>query len=99
MLRKLINTSTNFFFISRFKHSHSIYNILTKSLLIDNSLKKDLEMAQKRKLLNAKAKAKSKYNDAKEKSKYNDAKEEFNYFQSIEMSESHNIQPYIRKKK
>jgi hypothetical protein len=90
MLRKLINTSTNFFFISRFKHSHSIYNILTKSLLIDNSLKKDLEMAQKRKLLNAKAKAKSKYNDAKE---------EFNYFQSIEMSESHNIQPYIRKKK
>jgi len=90
MLRKLINTSTNFFFISRFKHSHSIYNILTKSLLIDNSLKKDLEMAQKRKLLNAKAKAKSKYNDAKE---------EFNYFQSIEMSESHNIQPYIRNKK
>ena len=88
MLRKLINTSTNFFFISRFKHSHSIYNILTKSLLIDNSLKKDLEMAQKRKLLNAKA-----------KSKYNDAKEVFNYFQSIEMSESHNIQPYIRNKK
>jgi hypothetical protein len=88
MLRKLINTNTNFFFISRFKHSHSIYNILTKSLLIDNSLKKDLEMAQKRKLLNAKA-----------KSKYNDAKEVFNYFQSIEMSESHNIQPYIRNKK
>lgn len=92
MLRKLINTNTNFFFIFRFKHSHSIYNILTKSLLIDNSLKKDLEMAQKRKLLNAKAKAKA-------KSKYNDAKEEFNYFQSIEMSESHNIQPYIRNKK
>ncbi len=86
MLRKLMTTSTNFFFISRFKHSHSIYNILTKSLLIDNSLKKDLEMAQKRKLLNAKA-------------KYNDAKEQFDSFQSIEMSESHNIQPYVRNKK
>ena len=62
----------------RFKHSHNshiIYNILTKSLLIDNSLKKDLELAQKRKLLNAKAKA-----------KYSDSKEQFNSFQSIEMS-------------
>ena len=88
MLRKLITNSTNFLLISRFKHSHSIYNIVTKSLLIDNSLKKDLEMAQKRKLLNAKAKA-----------KYNDAKEHFNSFQSIEMSESHNIQPYVRNKK
>ena len=86
MLRKLISTSKNFLLISRFKHSHIIYNILTKSLLIDNSLKKDLEMAQKRKLRNA-------------KTKYNDAKEEFNSFQSIEMSESHDIQPYIRNKK
>jgi hypothetical protein len=86
MLRKLMTTSTNFFLISRFKHSHIIYNTLTKSLLIDNSLKKDLEMAQKRKLLNAKA-------------KYSDSKEQFNSFQSIEMSESHNIQPYIRNKK
>jgi hypothetical protein len=86
MLRKLISNSTNFLLISRFKHSHSIYNILTKSLLIDNSLKKDLEMTQKRKLLNAKA-------------KYSDSKEQFNSFQSIEMSESHNIQPYIRNKK
>jgi hypothetical protein len=86
MLRKLISNSTNFFFISRFKHSHIIYNTLTKSLLIDNSLKKDLEMAQKRKLLNA-------------KTKYKDAKEEFNSFQIIEMSESHDIQPYIRNKK
>jgi hypothetical protein len=86
MLRKLMTTSTNFFLISRFKHSHIIYNILTKSLLIDNSLKKDLEMAQKRKLLNAKAKS-------------SDSKEQFNSFQSIEMSESHNIQPYIRNKK
>jgi hypothetical protein len=56
--------------------------------LIDNSLKKDLEMAQKRKLLNAKTKA-----------KYNDAKEQLNSFQTIEMSESHNIQPYVRNKK
>lgn len=88
MLHRLISASTKFFLISRFKHSHSIYNILTKSLLIDNSLKKDLEMAQKRKLLNAKSKA-----------KYNDVKEVFNSFQSIEMSESHNIQPYIINKK
>jgi len=88
MLCKLISNSTNFLLLYRFKHSHSIYNILTKSLLIDNSLKKDLEMAQKRKLLNAKSKA-----------KYNDAKEVFNSFQSIEMSESHNIQPYIINKK
>jgi hypothetical protein len=86
MLRKLITNSTNFLLVSRFKHSHSIYNILSKSLLIDNSLKKDLEMAQKRKLLNAKA-------------KYKDAKEVFNSFQIIEMSESHDIQPYIRNKK
>jgi hypothetical protein len=82
-----MTNSTNFFFISRFKHSHSIYNILTKSLLIDNSLKKDLEMAQKRKLLNAKTKA-----------KYSDSKEHFNSIQIIEMSESHDIQPYIRNK-
>jgi len=84
---KLIKTN-DFILISRFRHSHIIYNTLTKSLLIDNSLKKDLEMAQKRKLLNAKAKA-----------KYSDSKEHFNSFQSIEMSESHNIQPYIRNKK
>ena len=32
MLRKLMTTSTNFFLISRFKHSHIIYNTLTKSL-------------------------------------------------------------------
>jgi hypothetical protein len=53
--------------------------------LIDNSLKKDLEMAHKRKLLNAKI-------------KYKDAKEVINSFQIIEMSESHDIQPYIRNK-
>jgi len=85
MLRKLITTNTNFFLISRFKHSHIVYNILTKSLLIDNSLKKDLEMAQKRKLLNA-------------KTKHKDNKEVFNSIQIIEMSESHDIQPYVRNK-
>jgi hypothetical protein len=82
---KLIKTN-DFILISRFRHSHIIYNTLTKSLLIDNSLKKDLEMAQKRKLLNA-------------KTKYNDTKEQINSFQSIEMSESHDIQPYVRNKK
>jgi|UniRef100_A0A6C0CCL5 hypothetical protein len=82
MLRKLITNSTNFFLISRFKHSHIIYNTLTKSLLIDNSLKKDLEMAQKRKLRNTKI-------------KYNDTKEQLNSFQIVEMSESHNVQPYV----
>jgi hypothetical protein len=72
----------------RFKHSHnshSIYNILTKSLLIDNSLKKDLELAQKRKLLQGKI-------------IYKDANEGTNSIQIIEMSESHDIQPYIRNK-
>jgi hypothetical protein len=43
--------------------------------VIDNSLKKDLEVVQKRKLLNAKSKA-----------KYNDAKEVFNSFQIIAYS-------------
>jgi len=73
----------------RFKHSHNshiIYNILTKSLLIDNSLKKDLELAQKRKLLQGKI-------------IYKDANEGTNSIQIIEMSESHDIQPYIRNKK
>jgi hypothetical protein len=73
----------------RFKHSHNghiIYNILTKSLLIDNSLKKDLELAQKRKLLNAKI-------------KYNNTNDVNNFNKIIEMSESHDIQPYIRNKK
>ena len=80
---KLIKT-TNFFLISRFRHSHIIYNTLTKSLLIDNSLKKDLEIAEKRRILNAKI-------------KYNDAKEILNSIQTIEMSESHESQPYIKK--
>jgi hypothetical protein len=38
----------NFILIARMKHSHIIYNPLTKSLIIDNSLKKDLEIAKKR---------------------------------------------------
>jgi hypothetical protein len=32
------------------KHTHIIYNPLTKSLLIDNSLKKDLEIAKEKKI-------------------------------------------------
>jgi len=85
MLRLPI-TSINFLLISRFKHSHIIYNELTKSLLIDNSLKKDLELAAKRKIKNT-------------KTKYKDIKDVYNSIQIIEMSESHNIQPYIRNKK
>jgi hypothetical protein len=84
MLRLSIKTTT-FLLISRFKHSHIIYNILTKSLLIDNSLKKDLELAAKRKILNAKI-------------KYKGNREVINSIQLIEMSESHNSQPYIRNK-
>ena len=40
--------SIDFILIARMKHSHIIYNSLTKSLIIDNSLKKDLEIAKKR---------------------------------------------------
>lgn len=40
--------SLDFVLIARMKHSHIIYNPLTKSLIIDNSLKKDLEIAKKR---------------------------------------------------
>ena len=40
--------SLDFILIARMKHSHIIYNPLTKSLIIDNSLKKDLEIAKKR---------------------------------------------------
>ena len=38
----------DFVLITRMKHTHIIYNPLTKSLVIDNSLKKDLEIAKKR---------------------------------------------------
>lgn len=70
-------------FIIIAKLSYITYNELTKSLLIDNSLKKDLEMAQKRKLLNA-------------KKKYKDNKEVIHTFQIIEMSESHETKPFIK---
>ena len=73
----------NFLITSRFRHSHIIYNELTKSLLIDNSLKKDLELMQKRKLLNNKI-------------KYKDNNDVLKSIQLIEMSESHCIQPYIK---
>jgi len=75
--------STTFFIIFRMTHSHIIYNVLTKSLLIDNSLKKDLELMQKRKLLNNKI-------------KYKDNNDVLKSIQLIEMSESHCIQPYIK---
>ena len=81
---KLIST-LDFPLIARMKHSHVIYDAVTKSLIIDNSLKKALELAKNRKLPNAKI-------------KYKDAKEVINPFQIIEMSESHDIQPYIRNK-
>jgi len=42
--------SLDFILIARMKHSHIIYNPLTKSLLIDNSLKKDLEIVKEKKI-------------------------------------------------
>ena len=42
-------SSSYFLLIARMRHSYIIYDALTKSLLIDNSLKKDLEIAKKRK--------------------------------------------------
>ena len=81
---KLIKTA-DFLIIARFRHSNIIYNELTKSLLIDNSLKKDLELIQKRRNRNNKL-------------KYKDAKESLNVIQTIEMSESHESQPYIKNK-
>ena len=79
---KLISTS-DFLLIARTKHSHVIYDALTKSLIIDNSLKKELELAKKRKLLNAKI-------------KYKTVNEIVNSINTIEMSESHDIKPYIK---
>ena len=77
--------SLNFIISTRHKHSNIIYNILTKSLLIDNSLKKDLELIQKRRNRNNKL-------------KYKDTKESLNVIQTLEMSESHESQPYIKNK-
>ena len=65
----------DFVLINRMKHSHIIYNPLTKSLLINNSLKKDLETAKKR-----------------------DNKDNKDNIQTIEMSESHGTQPFIKVK-
>ena len=83
---KLIKTA-DFLIIARFRHSNIIYNELTKSLLIDNSLKKDLELIQKRRNRNR-----------NNKLKYKDAKESLNVIQTIEMSESNERQPYIKNK-
>lgn len=44
----LLCKSFNFVLNTRMKHTHIIYNPLTKSLIIDNSLKKDLEIAKKK---------------------------------------------------
>ena len=79
-------SSSYFLLIARMRHSYIIYDALTKSLLIDNSLKKDLEIAKKRKMLNAKI-------------KYKDNKDILNSFDNIEMSESHGTQPYKNKTK
>jgi len=65
----------DFVLITRMKHTHIIYNPLTKSLVIDNSLKKDLETAKKR-----------------------DNKDNKDNIQTIEMSESHGTQPFIKVK-
>ena len=46
----LLCKSFNFVLNNRMKHTHIIYNSLTKSLLIDNSLKKDLEIAKEKKI-------------------------------------------------
>lgn len=64
----------DFVLITRMKHTHIIYNPLTKSLVIDNSLKKDLEIAKK------------------------DKKDKKDNIQTIEMSESHGTQPFIKVK-
>lgn len=60
----------------RMKHSNIIYNAITGTTLIDNSLIKALEIAKKRKLKSIKIKDTEK---------------------TIEMSESHDTKPYIKK--
>jgi len=66
----------------RMKHSNITYNDNTRVTLIDNSLIKALEIAKNRKLKLAKIKEKEK---EAEKEKV------------IEMSESHNVTPYVKK--
>jgi len=46
----LLCKSFNFVLNTRMKHTHIIYNPLTKSLIIDNSLKKDLEIVKEKKI-------------------------------------------------
>ena len=69
----------NFIIIVKLKYI--TYNNLTKSLLIDNSLQKDLEIAKKRKLLNNNTNNTNKTNKTNKPTK------------SIEMSESHCSEP------
>jgi len=72
-----------FVLVTRFSHSHIIYNELTKSLLIDNSLKKELELLERRRRRNKNIKDNKNVKDT---------------IQTIEMSESHDIEPYKKKK-
>jgi hypothetical protein len=72
-----------FVLVTRFSHSHIIYNELTKSLLIDNSLKKELELLERRRRRNKNIKDNKNVKDT---------------IQTIEMSESHAIEPYKKKK-
>ena len=68
----------------RMKHSNITYNANTRVSLIDNSLMKALEIAKNRKLKLAKIKE-----TEKEKEKEIE--------KVIEMSESHNVTPYVKK--
>ena len=78
--------SLNFIITTRHKHSNITFNTLTKSLLIDNSLIKDLELVQKRRNKN------KKFNTEIQEHSENSNKT----ISSIEMSESHESQPYIK---
>ena len=51
LYHKVVN-SRDLLLIVRMKHSHIIYNEITKSLLIDNSLKKELELVERRRKRN-----------------------------------------------
>ena len=64
------------------KHSNITYNANTRVTLIDNSLIKALEIAQKRKLQVA---------------KITEKETEREIGKAIEMSESHNSTPFIKK--
>ena len=66
----------------RMKHSNITYNANTRVSLIDNSLIKALEIAKNRKLKLAKIK---------------EAEKEAEKEKVIEMSESHNVTPHVKK--